>query len=191
MTDLSTLPAPKEGASAGYYPDPLRGGRARWWDGTQWTLSVGPQVEPDADMSEPLPPPTKVCRRCAAQSQTFAPSCPHCGRNYTLSSPWKIALISIGALLLTVGGCGACAVVGLKIGEEELEKHSITRSEYARAKLGTPQSTIESRFGDPVSRERVDGRPCIYYDEQDVSLFEGQFFEFCFEDRRLVTKHSY
>jgi hypothetical protein len=191
VTDVSDLPAPREGAPAGYYPDPLRTGRARWWDGSGWTLTVGPRVEADAPMTEPVPPPTKVCPRCAAQSQTFASNCPHCGRNYTLSSPWKIVAISIAALLLTVGGCGACVAVGLKFGDEELEKHSITRGEYAELKLGTPQSTIEDRLGDPVSRDRVEGRPCIYYDEKDTSLFSGLFFELCFENRRLVTKDAY
>jgi uncharacterized protein DUF2510 len=60
MTDVSKLPPPEEGASEGYYPDPLGGTYQRWWDGEKWTYQVGPEQttpEPENgdDLSDVLP----------------------------------------------------------------------------------------------------------------------------------------
>jgi hypothetical protein len=191
VTDLADLPPPRKGAKAAYYPDPLRTGRARWWDGSRWTLQVGPRVTADAPMGKAIPPPVKVCPRCAAQSETFAGECPNCGRSYTLSSPWKIAAICVAALLLLIGGCGACAVIGINLADDELERHSITRGEFAEVQLGTPQAAVERTLGEPVTRERIGGRRCISYDDQDVGLLEGGFFQFCFENGLLASKDPY
>jgi hypothetical protein len=46
MPGLGDLPPPEEGATEGYYPDPLGGEYPRWWDGTQWTNRVGPKPTP-------------------------------------------------------------------------------------------------------------------------------------------------
>jgi uncharacterized protein DUF2510 len=46
MPGLGDLPPPEEGATEGYYPDPLGGKYPRWWDGSQWTNQVGPEPKP-------------------------------------------------------------------------------------------------------------------------------------------------
>lgn len=126
-----------------------------------------------------------------AKSETFEGSCPNCGRSYSLLSAWQIVAVSVAALLLTVGGCGACAAVGIKLAEDELEKHSITRGEYRELKLGTPQATVEQRLGEPFDRFEFRGRDCISYDEEDAGFFSGLFFDLCFADGRLATKDAY
>jgi Protein of unknown function (DUF2510) len=191
MTELSDLAPPRKGAREGYYPDPMGGRRARWWDGRAWTLTVGPMVEAGAPRGKAIPPPTKVCPSCAAQSKTFAAICPNCGRSYTRTSPWKIAAICAAAFLLTVGGCGGCVLISAKLADEERNSHAITPAEYRSLRLGTPRSTVEDRLGDPGFHDRGRGRRCIYYYEKDTSLLNGDTYELCFENDRLVTKDSY
>lgn len=161
MTELSELPPPRRGARAGYYPDPLGGRNARWWDGKSWTLTVGPRVAADAPPNKALAPPTKVCPRCATEAETFAGECPNCGRSYTLSSPRKIAAIVIGAVVLTLGGCGACALIGVKLADEGFEEHSISRAEFTSVTPGTTRLEVEERFGDPSDTYRSRGATCI------------------------------
>jgi len=188
VTDLTELPAPRKGARAGYYPDPLGGRHARWWDGHAWTLTVGPLVPPDAPRNRALKPPTKICPRCATQAETFAGNCPNCGRSYTQASPWRIAAIAIGAVVLTLGGCGACAVAGVKLAEDELEEQSITRAEFASVASGTTRSEVEARFGDPIDTYRERGGTCINYYREGQGFLDFDFFEFCFVDGVLVRK---
>ena len=44
MTNLEDLPPPADKAPEGYYPDPLGGGRMRWWDGERWVNRVGAET---------------------------------------------------------------------------------------------------------------------------------------------------
>jgi len=189
MLELSELPPPSKAAEAGYYPDPLGSGRARWWNGAAWTATVGPKVEPDAPFDRPVPPPTKVCRRCAVQSQTFAPECPNCGRNYTRASGPQLVGIIAASLLLTVGGCGACIAIGIEAGEEELERTAITRDEFDAVPPGASREPVEARLGAPFDTDRDGDLVCLTYNEEG-ELF-GDFYELCFEDGVLVSKDAY
>jgi uncharacterized paraquat-inducible protein A len=48
---------------------------------------------------ERLAPPQKVCPRCSVISQTDAPSCPHCGKDYRRRSvPMTVLLILLWLL---------------------------------------------------------------------------------------------
>lgn len=190
MTELSELPPPRRGARAGYYPDPLGGRNARWWDGKSWTLTVGPRVAADAPPNKALAPPTKVCPRCATQAETFAGECPNCGRSYTLSSPWKIAAIIVASSLLVLGGCGGCLVIGAAVVSNELEEQSITRAQFAAVAPGTLRSEVEDEFGDPVDTYRSRGATCINYYEKDQGFLGFDFFEFCFENGVLTSKDT-
>jgi hypothetical protein len=185
MPDLTELPAPRKGARAGYYPDPLGGRHARWWDGHAWTLTIWPLVPTDAPKSRALKPPTKVCPHCGAETETFAGNCPNCGRGYTRTSPWKIAAIAAGAFLLTVGGCGGCVALVA----QDVEENSISRGEYSDVGLGTPQAAVESRFGEPYAEEEATGENCLYYQEDD--FFSDREFAFCFNRGTLVRKFEY
>ena len=191
MYQLSELPPPRKEAEAGYYPDPLGSGRARWWDGTAWTSTIGPKVGPDAPLDRPLPTPTKVCPRCAVQSQTFAPRCPNCGRTYTRPSAWQIAAIAAATLVLGLGGCGACVVIGLNAADEELDRTAISQREFDSVNQGTPRAEVEARFGEPWETDREGGLDCIAYTERDDSLFDLTLFDFCFRDGRLAYKDRY
>jgi hypothetical protein len=44
VPSLADSPPPAEG-QPGYYPDPLGGKFARYWDGTQWTSRVGREMQ--------------------------------------------------------------------------------------------------------------------------------------------------
>jgi Protein of unknown function (DUF2510) len=190
VTELSELPAPRRGARAGYYPDPLGGRHARWWDGNAWTLNVGPLVPPEAPRNKALAPPTKVCPRCATQAETFAGNCPNCGRSYTQASPWKIAALIAASGLLLIGGCGGCVLLGAAVVNDELEDQSISRSEFTAVPPGATRAAVESRFGDPVDTYRSQGAVCLEYYEGDQGIFSFDFYEFCFLNGRLVSKHA-
>jgi hypothetical protein len=187
VTELSELPPPRKGARAGYYPDPLGGRHARWWDGSSWTLTVGPVVPADAPRNRALAPPTKVCPRCATKTETFAGECPNCGRSYTATSPWKIAVIAVAALLLTVGGCAACVAV---VAEDSDVQNGISREEYDALAPGATQSAVERDLGEPYGEsEEANGRTCIYYYEDD--FFSDREFGICFRDGTLIRKFAY
>jgi uncharacterized protein DUF2510 len=186
VPQLSALPPPRRGARAGYYPDPLGGRHARWWDGRDWTLTVGPLVPADAPRSKALAPPTKVCPRCATQAETFAGDCPNCGRSYTRSSPWKIAAIAAGALLLTVGGCAGCVAL---VAQDAADEYSISRDEYRSLTPGTPQAAVESKLGEPYAEEQTARRTCLYYEDDEV--FSDREFGVCFRGGLLVSRFEY
>lgn len=185
MVELAELKPPRRGARAGYYPDPLGGRHARWWDGNNWTLTVGPLVPADAPRSRALAPPTKVCPSCATQAETFAGICPNCGRSYTRTSPWKIAAIAAGAFLLTVGGCGGCVALVA----QDAEEYSISSDEYADLGQGTPQQAVESRLGEPYAEEQTAGETCLYY--EDDSFFSDREYGLCFRGGILMRKFDY
>ncbi len=186
MTELGELPAPRRGARAGYYPDPLGGRHARWWDGQAWTLTVGPLVPADAPRNRALAPPKKVCPHCGTESETFAGNCPNCGRGYTRTSPWKIAAIAAGALLVTVGGCGGCASPW---SARDATENSISRDEYDNLELGTTKAAVESKLGEPFAERRGNGQTCLYYAEDQA--FSDTDFELCFRGGGLVHKFEY
>ena len=191
MTELSELPAPRKGARAGYYPDPLGGRHARWWDGNSWTLTVGPIVGADAPRNRALAPPTKVCPRCATQAETFAGNCPNCGRSYTQSSPLKLAAIIVASCLLVLGGCGGCLVLGASVLDDELEERSITYAQFASVGPGATRLEVEDRFGDPVDTYRArGGATCLDYYKADQSFLGFDYFQFCFVNGVLVRKHA-
>ncbi len=189
MFELSELPHPKRGAEAGYYPDPLGSGRARWWDGNAWTSTVGPKVEADAPLDKPLPAPTKVCPRCAVQTQTFAPRCPNCGRIYSRPSAWQIVGIAAAILVLGIGGCGACVAIGINAAEDELDDTAISQRQFDSVERGATRDEIEARFGDPYLTDSDDGLECLTYPERGEGLFELAYFDFCFREGRLVSKY--
>ncbi|MGH2956102.1 MAG: DUF2510 domain-containing protein [Solirubrobacterales bacterium] len=194
MVELNELPAPRRGAKASYYPDPLGSGRARWWDGAKWTHMLGPLVAPDAVKGKPVPPPTKVCRHCGAQSETFESSCPSCGRAYSLNRGAIIAIVAVavGATVLFLGGCAALIVVGVNEVEEERDEHEITREQYESIQPGATRASVEARLGEPFERDRFNqpaGGICLYYPEDGEDLF-SDYFEFCFVGGRLDSKHA-
>ena len=187
MSDLSELGPPRKGAEPGFYPDPLGGRSARWWDGNQWTHTVGPRVEPGSTPDAPVPPPTRVCRRCAARTETFAAKCPNCGRPYGQLPLWQAIAVAIAAGLLTLGGCGACVIAGVKGVEDELDRYAISRAEYEAVPAGATQAQVERRLWAPYLRDRVAGLDCITYNDEGGSVFRDQY-EFCFRDGRLVSR---
>jgi hypothetical protein len=190
VTELSELKPPRRGARAGYYPDPLGGRHARWWDGNAWTLSVGPLVPPDAAPNKALAPPTKVCPRCATQAETFAGNCPNCGRSYTQASPWKIAAIIVASGLVLIGGCGGCVLLGAAVVNDQLEDQSISGAEFDSVAPGATRSEVEGRFGDPIDRYHSRGALCLEYYEQDQGIFGFDYFQFCFLNGVLASKHA-
>jgi uncharacterized protein DUF2510 len=190
VPELSELPPPRRGARAGYYPDPLGGRHARWWDGSAWTLTIGPLVPAEAPRNKALAPPTKVCPRCATQAETFAGNCPNCGRSYTLSSPWKIAAIIAASCLLVLGGCSGCVVLGAAVVNDQLEDQSISRAEFDSVAPGTTRSEVEARFRDPIDRYRSRGALCLDYYERDQGFFGFDYFQFCFLNGSLISKHA-
>jgi hypothetical protein len=196
MAELSELPPPRKGAKAGYYPDPLGSGRARWWDGAHWSHMLGPLVAADARRGKPLPPPTKVCPRCGAQSETFETSCPNCGRAYGLNRGAIVGIIAagIGASLLFLGGCATLIVLGVNEAEEEVDETSISRAQFESIPIGASRGEVERRLGDFWNQRREesvggDRLQCIYYNEEGSSVFDDEReFGFCFIGGELVSK---
>jgi hypothetical protein len=103
-----------------------------------------------------------------------------------------LALI-VGAVILSLGGCGlAIGLVvdrGIHEAKKESNRHAITLEEFEAARPGTPRGVIEGRLGDPLSTDERRGLDCIYYTHHD-SLFNR--YELCFSPitDRLVTKRD-
>jgi uncharacterized protein DUF2510 len=195
MSALSEQPPPRRGAKAGYYPDPLRGRRARWWDGQGWTLQVGPLVPPDAPKGKTVSPTTKVCRHCGAQADTFEGTCPNCGKPYGQTNGWVIAAI-VAACLIFVIFVGGCAVVfGLLINSTD-HRHAISQSEFDSVAIGSTQNAVESRLGSPYNRyQYADGArgpvSCIYYHQEGERRFSRDYYGLCFVQGRLDSKQDH
>ena len=133
-----------------------------------------------------LKPPKKVCPHCATEAETFAGNCPNCGRSYARTSPWKIAAIATGAVVLILGGCGACGLAAVKLAEAE--EHSISRAEFASVGPGTTRSEFEARFGDPFDTYRSGGATCLSYYREGQGFLGFDFYEFCFVRGILASK---
>jgi hypothetical protein len=199
MDWLSQQPPPSKRAKPGYYPDPLRTGRSRYWDGSAWTLMMGPKVTAEEPLSKQVPTPTKVCRGCGTQTETYETNCPNCGRSYgRMSTGALIALIVGGVLAMVVflGGCAALIVVGVNEAEDEIDETSITRQQFGSIQLGSTRAAVEDELGRPWDREQYD-RPagplsCLYYNDVKASVFDDRSeYEFCFLDGLLVSKRPY
>jgi hypothetical protein len=191
VTALEDLKPPRRGAKAGYYPDPLGSGRARWWDGAAWTPTVGPPVPADSPPGRPVPPPSKVCKHCGATSETFEPNCPSCGKSYTQNTGLIVAAIatSIAVLLLLAGGCALLvANVADEIGDE-FDETAITRAQYDAVAIGTPIGDAKAALGDYFSRDQFRGGECLYYNEEE-DLLDAGTYRLCFEGGVLVSKRA-
>ena len=193
MSLLSEQPPPRKGAKAGFYPDPLGGGRARWWDGASWTHQIGPLVDEGAAKGKAMAPPTKVCRHCGAQSETFDPNCPNCGRSYARTSGVVIGAIVAGCIgiVLLLGGC---AVLFVAVTNEVTDNYEISEAQFNSIQLGSTRADVENRLGDPLDRFHEKDPPqgevlCISYTQEDGDLFDVfDPYEFCFVDGRLYEK---
>ena len=193
MSSLEGLPPPRRGAGAGYYPDPLRTGRARWWNGNAWALRMGPRVSPEAPADRAVPPPKKVCKRCGAEAETFAAECPSCGRSYTQSTGLIVGLIAAAlVLLLLVGGCAALIVAGIDEIEDLEPSNAITQEEFDSVRLGGSRAAIQGRLGRPDEVERFRTKrgqvTCILYNDADESVFQSDAFRICFAGDRAYAK---
>lgn len=193
MSELSQQPPPRKGAKSGYYPDPLGSDWARFWDGAAWTPTVGPKVEQGAAKGKAVPPPTKVCRHCGAQSETFEPACPNCGKGYGHVSGWAIAGIAAASivLILFLGGCAVLfAAIGSKVGDE----NSISERQFDSIQTGSSIGSVEGRLGEPFDRFHENDPPqgrvlCITYTQDDGDLFDiFNPYEFCFANGLLYEK---
>lgn len=195
MSLLSEMPPPrKRGAKAGFYPDPLGGGRARYWDGASWTPQLGPMVSEEAAKGTPVPPPTKVCRHCGAQSETFDSNCPNCGKAYKRSTGVIIGIVAacLGSIVL-IGGCAA--LFAAVVDDIEIDDGAIAQREFDSVKVGETEGQIRARLGDPSDVSDIEdkrGRSrCLYYDDEEQRFEEDAYFEFCFAGGKLVYKREF
>jgi hypothetical protein len=191
MSALSEQPPPRKGAKAGYYPDPLGSDRSRYWDGVSWTPTLGPAVEGDAAPNKPVPPPTKKCRHCGVESETFEGNCPNCGRSYARVSGPVLAGIAAACVLLILL-IGGCAVLFSAVVDEIDEEGEITERQFESVAIGDSQAQVEDRFGDPEDRaefEDSQGRyVCWLYHDEDEPFDEDASFEFCFANGVVISK---
>jgi hypothetical protein len=195
MTSLERLPPPRERAEAGYYPDPLRTGRARWWDGRAWTLRMGPRVGAAAPMDKAVPPPERVCKRCGAEAETFASECPNCGRSYAQNTGLIVGLAAGAvALVLLMGGCGLLIAAVVNEVDDIEPSHAITQEEFDAVQLGEMRGAVQSRLGRPEEVKSFIGArgqaTCIYYNESGEGPFQDPPFQFCFDARGLYSKRE-
>jgi len=190
LYDQQAPPAP--GAEPGYYRDPLGARRARWWSGEAWTAYVGPRVEPDWPWEKPLPFPQRTCKGCGLSARTWATQCAQCGRSYSRASGAQMAAVIAGAIVLGLGGCAGLVGVGLWVGEKELSRHEISRSEFESVRLGTSRGEVEARFGEPIDLAGEEEGCSTYYEQEGGGILEADFLELCFDEReRLASKRAY
>lgn len=149
-------------------------------------------------------PPVKVCRNCGAQSQTFAPKCPSCGKSYKSKTGRNILIIALGVLLggtLLIVGCVALVASGVDEANEEQKKQGITLEQFRSVRQGTTQDEIEADFGKPEDAQEFENEgidttepersSCIYYPEKGKGIGEGRSFQLCFTEGKLDSKNAY
>jgi hypothetical protein len=192
VATLESQPPPRKGAAAGYYPDPMGSGRARWWDGASWTMTVGPPVPAGTAAGRKVPPPTKVCRHCGAKNETFEANCPSCGRSYTQNTGLIVAAIAsaVVACLLFVGGCALLIAAAVDEVGDELDETAITREEFDSIAIGTSRAAVEARLGRPFERSDNRAGSCLHYNEEGESVLGVSTFRFCFDAAGLRSKRA-
>jgi hypothetical protein len=194
VTDLSAQPPPHKGAKEGYYPDPLGTGRSRWWDGSAWTMRVGPYAPPGAPADKPVDPPAKRCRHCGAESRTFGDRCENCGRKYGPGPGIVLAIVaaSVVACILLLGGCALLLQAGIDAVEDEVDERAITKGQFDSIVPGDTESSVRIRLGKPLSEDTYARKDleCLYYAEKGEGILSIDDFEFCFRDGVLVSKHA-
>ena len=109
------------------------------------------------------------------------------------TSPWAIAAAVAAAcvaVLLFLGGCAVLVVVGLDKAEDEIDENAITKQQYDLIDVGTPESVVRARLGEPLSEETAKRPPlnCVYYAQKDEGLLGIDDFEFCFRGGVVVSK---
>lgn len=157
----------------GWYPNPQAPGQ-RYWDGTNWTDQYqAPQEQP-----------------AQQQGRGFFKSC---------------LLVTLGVLLagaVLIGGCVAIIGISADEAQKEQDKKGITQAEFDSIEQGTSQQQVEQQLGPPEDSQEFEQNipelqdqpftsSCIYYPEKDQPLFEGQSFQFCFDEGRLTSKNAY
>lgn len=113
----------------------------------------------------------------------------------------KIVLGIIIAAVLLIGGCAALLGAGIEGAQEESDKTAITQSQYQSIKTGTSRDTVESRLGEPQSRDEWEteveglsdeplGSECIYYGKKGEFM---SLYQFCFDSQtgKLESKSSW
>jgi hypothetical protein len=98
------------------------------------------------------PPPTRVCRDCAAQAQTDGAFCPYCGaayaRNKRFTKGVKIAL-AIALTLLIAGGATAGVLVKKHHDDQvAAAKHTRQVAEQEKRDAAAAQATEKKREAD-------------------------------------------
>lgn len=199
MSALSEQPPPRRGAKAGYYPDPLGGKYARWWDGAGWQLRLGPRVSPDDPKNKAIAPPSKVCPHCGRRSKTFGSNCPHCGKGYERNTGTIVAAI-VGAVLVTIlllGGCGLFIAALVRDTRHGTDKATISEQEFKSVPIGFGLADTEALLGRPFERDQFDeGAPrgvvtCTYYHRAGDRAYSDAYYGFCFAHGRLYTKRDH
>jgi hypothetical protein len=195
MSALEQQPPPLPGAKPGFYPDPLRTGRARWWDGSSWTLRMGPRVSADAPAEKQVPPPTKVCRHCGAQPETHESKCPNCGKGYEQNTGVIIAIVAAAvAVVLLLGGCAVFIAAVVDDVDDIDPPNAITQAEFDSVPLGATRGSVEARLGEAFEIERfqLNRGPvlCLYYNQAGQGLFDDDEFRLCFAAGRLYAKRE-
>lgn len=168
------VPPHQQQPPPGWYPNPQAPGQ-RYWDGTRWT-----------DHRQALPPQQPAQQK----GRAFLKSC---------------LLVTLGVLLaagLLIGGCVAIIGTGVDKAQEEQDKLGITQAEFDSIEQGMTQNEVEQQLGPPEDSQEFEQNipelqdhpfrsSCIYYPEKDQPLFEGQSFQFCFDEGKLTSKNAY
>jgi len=154
---------------AGWYQDPENPGGQRYYDGKQWT---------EQRTGQPPPPPGR--QKGGGCFGTMA----------------KIALGVILGVALLIGGCALLLGGAADEIEKDAQEHAITKDEYDSVEQGASQEDVEAELGTPDDSQESETKglgsdSCIYYNEEGKELFEGDSYQFCFEEGKLRSKSIY
>lgn len=114
---------------------------------------------------------------------------------------FKIALGIVLGCVVLIAGCTALLGAGLDEAQKESDRTAITPAQYQSIKTGQSRESVESKLGEPQSRDEWEteieglgeepiGSECIYYGRK------GEFasiYQFCFDlsTGKLESKSSF
>jgi hypothetical protein len=189
---------PQQQPEPGWYPNP-QGPGLRVWDGTKWTDQTRIQRPAPGWYPDPQRPGLRYWDGTKWTDQYQAPSAR--GRGFFRGR----LLVTLGVLLggtLLVGGCVAIIGIGADEAQKERNRKGINQSEFDSIQQGMSQQEVEQRLGPPKDSQEFEQNipelqdqpfrsSCIYYPEKNQPLFEGQSFQFCFDEGKLTSKNAY
>lgn len=155
-----------------------------------------------------MPPPTKTCPSCSAQSQTFDQKCPHCGKSFMVKKKHTVRNVLLGLtalFILVLAGCavlvgGAATSVSNDTKKQEA-KSAITVAQWDTIKAGMTKAQVlaivkpavpsDEQTTQSQSKDFNYNSNCLYFNKAEDTSFSAIAYQVCLSNGKVESKNSF